>query len=79
MGKAADVVNLVVSEGNECNYGLAAHTAAGDLSGPTEAPIRGGHARFDAELDVLVRLARDPAEKRGHADASLASDILAAG
>jgi uncharacterized peroxidase-related enzyme len=72
--KQREVINLVVSQVNDCEYCLAAHTAVGKMVGFTEAQIleiRTGRATFDPKLDALARYVREVTEKRGHvADAS---------
>jgi AhpD family alkylhydroperoxidase len=81
-GKAREVVNLAVSQVNECEYCLAAHTVIGKMHGFTDAQIleiRGGTASFDAKLDALARLARDIVLRRGHGDPALVDAFLAAG
>jgi AhpD family alkylhydroperoxidase len=70
-GKAREVVNLVVSQVNACEYCLAAHTAIGGMVGFTPEQIleiRGGSASFDAKLDALAKLVKNIASERGHAD-----------
>ncbi|MEN0006864.1 MAG: carboxymuconolactone decarboxylase family protein [Bacteroidota bacterium] len=60
--KEKEVVNLVVSQINECSYCLAAHTAIGKMNGFTDAQIleiRSGAASFDAKLDALARFTQD--------------------
>lgn len=81
-GKAREVVNLVVSEVNGCEYCLAAHTVIGRMNGFTDdqiLEIRSGHASFDAKLDALARLVRNIAINRGHADEALVEAFFAAG
>jgi AhpD family alkylhydroperoxidase len=81
-GKAREVVNLVVSQVNACEYCLAAHTVIGKMHGFTDAQvleIRSGKAGFDARLDALARLAKDIVSERGHADPALVDAFLAAG
>ena len=80
--KAREVINLAVSEVNQCAYCLAAHTALGQMVGFTAAQvldIRGGTAPFDARLDALARLVRNVALKRGHADSAIVQAFFAAG
>lgn len=80
--KAREVVNLVVSQYNDCLYCLAAHTMLGRMNGFTDAQmieIRKGTASFDAKLDALARLARNLVETRGHADAAEMDAFFAAG
>ncbi len=81
-GKAREVINLVVSQVNECQYCLAAHTVIGGMVGFTPEQIleiRTGRASFDKKLDALARLTRDIVERRGHADAERVEAFLAAG
>lgn len=81
-GKAREVVNLVVSQVNNCEYCLAAHTVVGKMSGLSDEQIleiRTGSASFDARLDALARLTRNIAEKRGDADPALVDAFFEAG
>lgn len=81
-GKAREVVNLVVSQVNRCEYCLAAHTVIGGMVGFTPEQIleiRQGRASFDAKLHALARLVRSIAMERGHADPALVDAFLAAG
>lgn len=81
-GKAREVVNLVVSQVNGCEYCLAAHTALGGMVGlaPEQIlEIRRGGASFDPKLDALARLVRQLAVDRGHADQALLDAFFAAG
>lgn len=81
-GKAREVVNLVVSQVNECEYCLAAHTMVGKMSGFSDEQvleIRRGHAGFDAKLDALARLTKGITQSRGHVDQALVEAFFAAG
>jgi uncharacterized peroxidase-related enzyme len=81
-GKAREVVNLVVSQVNECEYCLAAHTMLGKMNGFTDEQvleIRHGHASFDAKFDALARLTKGITESRGHVDQALVEAFFAAG
>jgi uncharacterized peroxidase-related enzyme len=81
-GKAREVINLVVSQVNRCDYCLAAHTVLARRLGFTDAQIleiRGGAASFDPRLDALARLVRDITLERGHADPARVDAFLAAG
>lgn len=81
-GKAREVVNLVVSQVNECEYCLAAHTMLGKMHGFTAEQIieiRRGHASFDAKLDALARLTQGIAERRGHVEQALVEAFFVAG
>lgn len=80
--KEREVINLVVSQVNDCEYCLAAHTALGKMVGFTEAQIleiRRGRASFDPKLDGLARFVREVTEKRGHVSAAATDAFLAAG
>ena len=80
--KAREVVNLVVSQVNECEYCLAAHTALGQKVGFTPAQlieIRQGSAAFDARLDALAKLVKSIAIERGHPDQDLVEQFFDAG
>jgi uncharacterized peroxidase-related enzyme len=80
--KEREVINLVVSQVNECAYCLAAHTALGAMVGFTPEQIiaiRKGGAPFDAKLDALARLVKSSAERRGHADPALLDAFFVAG
>jgi AhpD family alkylhydroperoxidase len=81
-GKAREVVNLVVSQVNACDYCLAAHTVIGGMVGfkPEQIlEIRSGRTSFDAKLDALAKLTRNIAQNRGHADHALVEAFFAAG
>jgi AhpD family alkylhydroperoxidase len=81
-GKAREVVNLVVSQVNDCEYCLAAHTVIGKMNGFTDAQIleiRGGTAGFDAKLDALARLVTTIAVNHGHAEQGIVDAFFAAG
>jgi AhpD family alkylhydroperoxidase len=64
-GKAREVVNLVVSQVNACQYCLAAHTVIGGMVG--------------FKLDALARLVKNIATERGHADPALVQAFFDAG
>ena len=69
--KQKEVVNLAVSQVNECSYCLSAHTAIGKMNGFTESEIlelRAGHSTSDSKLNALAGLAKNLTEKRGAAD-----------
>lgn len=80
--KAREVINLVVSQVNGCEYCLAAHTVIGGMVGFTPeqiVEIRRGGAPFDARLHALARLVRSIASERGHADPALLQAFFDAG
>ena len=80
--KAREVINLVVSQVNACEYCLAAHTVIGKMNGFSDEQIieiRRGRASFDPRLDALARLVRSIASERGHADPALVQAFFDAG
>jgi uncharacterized peroxidase-related enzyme len=80
--KEREVINLVVSQVNECEYCLAAHTVLGRMNGFSDDEIielRRGHASFDTKLDALARFAKDTTERRGKPLESSTEALLAAG
>jgi AhpD family alkylhydroperoxidase len=81
-GMAREVVNLVVSQVNNCQYCLAAHTVIGGMVGfkPEQIlEIRRGRASFDAKLDALATLVKNIATERGHADPARVQAFFDAG
>ena len=61
--KEREIINLVVSQVNECIYCLSAHTALGKMNGFTDdqiLEIRSGAASFDARFDALQNLCKTP-------------------
>lgn len=80
--KEREVVNLAVSEVNNCIYCLSAHTAIGKMNGFSDAQIlelRAGQASFDDKLDALARLAKNVTENRGRTNAEVVENFLGAG
>ncbi|WP_299548386.1 carboxymuconolactone decarboxylase family protein [Seonamhaeicola sp.] len=80
--KEREVVNLAVSEVNQCVYCLSAHTAIGKMNGFTEDQIlelRTGQASFDPKLDALARLAKNITENRGATEATVLENFFEAG
>ena len=80
--KEKEVVNLAVSQVNDCSYCLAAHTAIGKMNGFTDNQIlelRSGKASFDTKLNALARLAKNITENRGATDEAVIADFFSAG
>lgn len=81
-GKEKEVVNLVVSQVNNCRYCQSAHTALGKMNGFSEEQIleiRSGEASFDAKLDALAKFVYSVTLNRGKADKTLTNNLLEAG
>lgn len=80
--KEREVVNLVVSQVNGCQYCLAAHTALGKMVGFTDdqvLAIRKAHVDFDSRLDALAKFVAEVTEKRGHVSDAAKDALFAAG
>lgn len=79
--KEKEVVNLVVSQVNDCQYCLSAHTVIGKMNGFSDAEIlklRAGHSS-DAKLNALAVLTKDITENKGRVADQHLSDFWAAG
>ena len=80
--KQKEVVNLAVSQVNNCIYCLSAHTAIAKMNGFTDEQIlelRSGRASFDLKLNALARLAKNITENRGATDEVVLEDFFSAG
>ncbi len=65
--KEKEVINLVVSQINQCDYCLAAHTAIGKMNGFTDEQIieiREGQASWDEKLDALAKFVQSAVMNR---------------
>jgi len=79
--KEAEAIALVVAQVNDCQYCLAAHTAAGKMMGLSEAEtlsIRAGTSD-DSKLGALVALAKEITVTRGWPAKELVDDFFATG
>ena len=80
--KEREVVNLVVSQVNDCRYCQSAHTVLGKMNGFTDEQIleiRTGEASFDAKLNALAIFVKDATENRGRASEENIANFFAAG
>ncbi|MBO9673363.1 MAG: carboxymuconolactone decarboxylase family protein [Sphingobacteriaceae bacterium] len=80
--KEREVINLVVSQVNECSYCLSAHTQFAKMNGFTDEQIldiRRANIGFDAKLDALAKLVKAAIENRGHVKAEVLENFFAAG
>ncbi len=80
--KEKEVVNLAVSQVNECNYCLSAHTTIGKMNGFTEDQIlelRAGHSSINNKLDALAKLAKNITENRGKTDSNVLENFFNVG
>jgi uncharacterized peroxidase-related enzyme len=80
--KESEVINLVVSQVNSCEYCLSAHTVLGKMNGFTDdqiLEIRTGELSFDAKLNALAAFTKDVTLNRGKTDGVSTDQLLAAG
>lgn len=66
--KEREVINLVVSQVNDCKYCVPAHTAVAKMYGFTDEQvlaIRRADYFFDSKLDALAKFVRETAFNRG--------------
>ncbi len=80
--KEREVVNLVVSQVNDCHYCQSAHTALGKMSGFTEEQIlelRSGSASFDPKLDALAKFVKNITVNRSKPDPAVVEKFFEAG
>lgn len=79
--KEKEAINLVVSEINNCNYCLAAHTMIAKSKGFSHEDIisiRKGYTE-DSKLNAVVKLAKSITENRGESDPQLLEAFFEAG
>ncbi|SHG74559.1 carboxymuconolactone decarboxylase family protein [Winogradskyella jejuensis] len=80
--KEKEVVNLAVSQVNNCIYCLSAHTAIGKMNGFTDEQIlelRTGYSSVNNKLNALAKLAKNITENRGNTDDAVLENFFNAG
>lgn len=80
--KEREIINLVVSQVNECEYCLAAHTAIGKMQGFSAEQvieIRKAEISFDNKFDALAKFVKETAVNRGRPSAEATERLFAAG
>lgn len=80
--KEREVINLVVSQVNECRYCQSAHTVLGKMNGFTDDQIlelRSGQASFDPKLDALAKFVKDITINRSKPSAEALNGFYNAG
>jgi uncharacterized peroxidase-related enzyme len=80
--KEREVINLVVSQVNDCRYCQSAHTALGKMHGFTDGQIleiRSGEVSFDPKLDALAKFVKETTVNRGKPTAEAIENLYAAG
>ncbi|MFA6245447.1 MAG: carboxymuconolactone decarboxylase family protein [Mucilaginibacter sp.] len=81
-GKEREVINLVVSQVNNCKYCLAAHTVVGKMNGFTEEQvleIRKAAISFDHKLAALAEFVKESVTSRGEPSAESVEALFNAG
>lgn len=80
--KEREVINLVVSQVNECEYCLAAHTALGKMNGFSDEQIldiRRGEVDFDSKIEALANFTKEATINRGKPSCTTVEALLEAG
>lgn len=80
--KEKEIVNLVVSQENDCRYCQSAHTVLGKMNGLSDEQILGirqGEAPFNPKLDALARLTKEITAHRGRPSTAALDAFFAAG
>jgi uncharacterized peroxidase-related enzyme len=80
--KEREVINLVVSQVNDCKYCVPAHTAVSKMHGFTDdqiLEIRRAQVAFDAKYDALAKFVKETTINRGRPSETAAIALAEAG
>lgn len=80
--KEKEVINLIVSQLNGCNYCKSAHTEMGKMAGFTEKEIleiRKSNISFNSKLNALVQLTKEVVEQKGEVSDKVKSNFFEMG
>lgn len=80
--KEREIINLVTSQINECDYCLSANTAIGKMMHLTDEQImeiRSGHFSGNAKFDALAQLVKSAVINRGKPERNIVEAFFAAG
>jgi AhpD family alkylhydroperoxidase len=80
--KEKEIINLVVSQVNACDYCLAAHTAIAKLNGFTDSQIleiRAGEVSFDPKFNALAAFVKSASGNHGKPSQQVLENFFAAG
>lgn len=80
--KEREIINLVVSQVNDCKYCVPAHTMLASMLGYNEQQIleiRRGNISFDNKLDALSKFVKETTINRGRASDKALEQLLEAG
>lgn len=81
-GKEREAINLVVSQFNNCQYCLSAHTTIGKMKGFTSGQImdiRRSTDNFDLKLRALCRFVKSVVETYGRPDKQILETFFSVG
>ena len=80
--KEREIINLVVSQVNDCKYCVPAHTAVSKMHGFTDdqiLEIRRAQISFDSKYDALAKFVKETAINRGRPSENTADTLFEAG
>ena len=80
--KEKEVIDLAVSNVNNCSYCQAAHTAMAKMNGFTDEQaleLRAGKASWDTKLNTLGKISRSISENRGNVTQEMKAEFFTAG
>lgn len=80
--KEREIINLVVSQINECKYCVPAHTVIAKMSGFSDEQIleiRKAEVTFDAKFDALAKFVKEVTINRGNPSDVATQALFAAG
>lgn len=80
--KEREIINLAVSEVNQCYYCLSAHTAIGKMNGFSDEQIldiRRGEIDFNEKYDALVNYVKNSIENRSKPSQEVLENLFEAG
>lgn len=80
--KEREIINLVVSQVNDCKYCVPAHTAVSKMFGFTDEQIleiRRAQISFDSKYDALAKFVKETTVNHGRPSENAAGVLFAAG
>lgn len=80
--KEVELIKLVISEENGCQYCVSAHTLFGEKNGLSKdqmLEIRNGSASFNSRLNSLAGITKEITANKGHASDNAVQNFFSAG
>lgn len=80
--KEREIINLVVSQVNDCKYCVPAHTFLSKMNGFTEEQIleiRRAQITFDSKYDALAKFVKETVTNRGRASEKALNNLFSEG